>query len=252
MTTVIQGTTVQSISISEAKELLKQQGYRVKLGVNTRKSVREYLLILSDEELRQKFVAFYDAHPFFEKCPAGAKHHHWWESGLSQHCVEMLGLAEDLFTLYPGKYTAFTFDEVTQAVFLHDFPKIWWYRLITDEERISKPDKFKENQVFTYTEGADHILDAEGRLAAYLMRWLLAVSDRVWSAVLFAEGGFSKSHFKFGGVSQTSANVGKNNPLTAFIHCLDLMSSQIWGGSDLNNVTSNSEHPKIYVPVQNM
>lgn len=231
-TAVKQAEITKSYPLGTALKILEEQGIRARRSANRPKSMADYIAMLTDEHESPSWISFYEAHrEAFEKAPAGAKQHHWWKGGLHDHCTEMLGLAEDLFVLYPGKFNGLHFDEVIQTVFLHDFPKIWWYREITSEERAAKPDKFHEKQVFTYVEGVDRILDAEGKLAAYLTRWPLPVSDRVWSGVLFAEGGFSKAHFKFGGTTGTSASVAKNNPVATIIHCLDLISSQLWGRS---------------------
>lgn len=223
----------ESMSLREEISLLAEHADKEVGEAKANRTVRSYIERIGSAD-RDKWLLFYDFHrELFESVAAGARHHHWWKGGLQDHCLEMLNLAEDIFGRYYNRFSSINFNDVILTVFLHDFAKIWWYRPITAEERAAKPDKFKEKQEFTSVEGCDRILDAEGRLAAYLMRWPggLPISDTVWSAVVFAEGGFAKTNFSFGGTTRTSDTVFSSNKLATLVHCLDMISSQIWGNS---------------------
>jgi hypothetical protein len=222
-------TPVKYVGLRDAIALLKEQGIKVVRHRYKKMSVRDYLVQVVDDPLQNGLLRLHDDHPFFREAPAGAKHHHWWKGGLDEHCVEMIGVGLDLMDLYLGDVTV-TKDDLITAVFLHDFSKVWLYRPITFEERERKPDKFKPQQVFTYTEGATDILDAEHLTVVTLARYGIPVTPQQWSAVVFAEGGFSKAHFGFAGQrTHTGGRVNHDNPLAAFISMLDLYSAMLLG-----------------------
>jgi hypothetical protein len=199
----------------------------------TKDSVRTLLeKNIADEKLREQYLAFYDAHPFFQECPAGALHHHTSVGGLETHCREMIGIGLDLLDLYPGDFqNKVTKEDVVIAVFLHDFAKIWSYRYITGDDRASGK-RFKDGQEFTYTENEPFaIIDSETKTLLELARFGIIPTDSQASALLFCEGGFAKAHFAFGGPSPTSKTVNKRCALTALMLILDQYSSQLLGKS---------------------
>jgi len=217
------------VGLREAIELLKTQGIKVVRHRYRNVPILDYLDQIQDPVLRTGLRALYEAHPFFSEAPAGARHHHWWAGGLENHCTEMIGLGLDLMDLYSGD-VSFSKDDLITTVFLHDFSKVWIYRYITPEEREKKPKTFNPKQVFTYRAGATDILDAEGLTATTLMRFGIPITDRQWSAVLFAEGGFSSARFGFAGQpTHTGTRVTHENALAAFVAMLDSYSSQLLG-----------------------
>lgn len=183
-------------------------------------TMKVWLSLIEDPRERELYERFYDDHPTFQEAPAGAKKHHWWRGGLEQHSVEMCEVAQALLNKFKWKVKM---SDVVQVIFLHDFPKVWSFRPVDpmlDEDVV-------DNQEFVYEKEVHTILTPEHELAAYLTRWGLPVSDQVWSAVIFAEGGYAQANFGYGGTNRTSDTVNLKNPLAAFIHALDMLSSQV-------------------------
>lgn len=222
--------SVKHFDLMQVRPFLKSLDARLTRKRYTTTPMREYLGQIQPADLAEKYLEFYDAHPFFKEVGAGAKHHHWWKGGLEDHCREMIGFGMDLMDLYPGD-VSFTRSDVIICVFLHDFAKVWNYRYITVEERAKTPNKFKEKQVFTYVEGAFSTLDVESTTLLELGRHGITPTDNQWSAVIFTEGGFSSANFNFRGITNTCNTVNHNNPLAPFMHILDMYSSQILGRS---------------------
>jgi hypothetical protein len=224
-------TPLKYVGLREAMDLLKEQGVKVTRQRYKKITIATYLAMIERDDLRIGLGRLYLDHPFLQEAPAGARHHHWWKGGLEDHCMEMLGIGLDLMELYAGDLEAgFTKDDLITAVFLHDFSKVFIYRYISAEEREKAPNKFKAKQVFTYREGATSILDAENLTAQKLMQYGVPVTPKQWSAVVFAEGGFSKAHFGFAGqTTLTGGRVNHENPLAAFLSILDLYSAMILG-----------------------
>lgn len=221
-------TRVTSLIIPDAKALLKSYGHTLHLRRHLKIVFGTYLIMVSNP-LRDKLQELLDCNSYFYEVCADAKHHHWWHGGLNDHCCEMVGLGLDLMDLYPEDYD-FTQEDLIVAVLLHDFSKIWAYREIRHDERLQYPTKYLDRQVFTGVNGWDHILDAENRTAGALMRFGVPISDRVWSAVLFAEGGYSKCNFGYAGQpTRTGSHVNNENHLAPFVHMLDLYSASILG-----------------------
>jgi hypothetical protein len=222
-------TEVKKVSIKEVKGLLEEQGMRVTRQRYAKTSVRDYLLQIEPVELCQKYVAFYDTYRTkFEEVPAGAKHHHWWEGGLNEHCSEMIGIGLDMMELYPGDVN-FTKSDVIISVFLHDFAKIESYRKITAEDR-ARNKKLLPNQVFTYKEG-NPLVDEESATLLKLAKAGIAPTDEQWSAVLFAEGGYADACFGPHGRTKIGNYISSKNPLAVFLNILDMYSSQLLGRS---------------------
>lgn len=193
-------------------------------------TIREYILQIQPNTLAEKYLEFYDSHPFYKEVCAGAKHHHWWKGGLEDHVREMIGVGMDIMDLYPGDIT-FTKSDIIIVCFLHDFDKIWLYRYITPEDRQKTPAKFKENQVFTYTVGATDILDGYSLKLLELGRAGIVPTNEQWSAILFHEGGYSPANFDFRGTTKTGDTVCHANLLAPFVHCLDMYSAMMLGRS---------------------
>jgi len=221
---------VTKYHIREVIPKLKQENARLIRKRYLETNMREYLLQIEPIELQQKYLELHDAYPAFRKLCAGAKHHHWWVGGLDQHCCEMLGMGLDIMELYPGDFT-FSKTDLIITIFLHDFAKVWLYREITDEDRQRNSKKFLPAQVFTYRENVYDILTPEAKTAVELMKRGIPTTEEQWSAVCFAEGGFSSEHFGFGRAVTTSESVYKRNPLATFTAMLDSYSSQILGRS---------------------
>jgi len=220
---------VIKISISDA---LRNQHERIVRRRYAKTTVHEYLEQLSDEVPRDKYIKFYDEHPYFTQVCAGAKHHHHWIGGLHQHVCEMMGIMLDIKDLYRGDLEGrLTKDDIIIACFLHDFAKIWQYELISDEDRDKNPYKYKEVQTFKVVYGAFDIIDAESKTLLELSKYGITPTERQWSAVLFHEGGFSEAGFGFGGPNKTLDTVYSHNPLAVLINMADVYSSQILGGS---------------------
>jgi hypothetical protein len=194
-------------------------------------TIREYLQSLTPP-LNEQYTKFHDAHPYYNTVCAGAKHHHWWRGGLAQHVREMIGVGLDLFDLYHGDLQGkVTRDDIIIACYLHDFAKIWNYEEITDEDRERAPKKYLEQQLFKPVNGSFNIVDAESKTLLELAKFAVPVSESQWSAVLFAEGGYSDANFSINGLTRTSDTVMHCNPLAVLTHMIDMYSSQLLGGS---------------------
>lgn len=222
-------TEKTKISIAEALNLPTFKITRQRFAKTT---MREYLASLSNPVLTNDYLNFHEHHKYFDQVCAGAKHHHWWIGGLNQHCVEMTGVALDLLDLYKGDLAGqITRDDIIIAVYLHDFAKIWTYELITDKDRDKNPRRYLEQQLFKPVSGAFNIVDEESKTLLELARFNIVPSEAQWSAVLFAEGGYSDRNFTINGLSRTSDTVMSHNPLAVMLHLADMYSSQILGGS---------------------
>jgi hypothetical protein len=220
---------VIKISLSDA---LRNKHERIVRRRYAETTMREYLEQLTDLELRQKYLAFYDAHPYFSQVCAGAKHHHHWIGGLAEHCCQMVGIMLDIRDLYRGDFEGrLTKDDCIVSVLLHDFAKIWTYEFITDEDRDRDPKKYKEEQTFKITTGAFNIIDEESKTLLELGRFGIVPTDQQWSAVLFHEAAFSKAAWGVNGMTRTMDTVNSRNPLAVLINMADMYSSQILGGS---------------------
>ncbi len=221
---------VIKISLSDALRNKRERIIRRRYAKTT---VREYLTELQDTECREKYLYFYDEHPYFVRVCAGAKHHHHWVGGLHQHVCEMIGIMLDIKDLYRGDLeNSITKDDCIIAAFLHDFAKIWQYEMITDEDRERDyTHKYKEEQTFKITNDAFNIVTPDSKLLLELSRYNITPTEKQWSAVLFHEAAFSPSGWAYGGPSRTMSTVNKRNPLAVLINMADMYSSQVIGGS---------------------
>ncbi len=221
---------VQHYDLMTVRPFLKTQKARLTRKRYATTSIRQYLEQIEPRELAEKYLEFYDAHPFYKEAPAGARHHHWWKGGLEEHVREMIGIGLDLMDLYTGDFT-FTKTDLIIVTFLHDFDKIWIYRYITQEERTTNPKKYKEKQLFTYVEGVNNILDGYSLKLLELGRASIIPTNEQWSAIMFHEGGYASANFDYQGRTHTSNTVMHCNHLVPFISMLDMYSAMILGRS---------------------
>lgn len=222
---------VVSISISEMLST-EPVGLRLRRARYAKTSLAEYLYSISEPDVAKKFVDLHQANPYYNQVCAGAKHHHYWVGGMKDHVTEMIGVCLDLYDLYKGDLQNYiTRDDIIIACYLHDFAKVWTYELLTDEIRDKYPDKYKEPQVFKSVSGAFNVVDEESKTLLYISRFGIHPTEMQWSAVLFAEGGYSDANFTINGLSRTADTVMSHNPLAVLVHMADMYSSQILGGS---------------------
>jgi hypothetical protein len=194
-------------------------------------TVREYLGSLT-APLNEQYLKFHEEHRYFDIVCAGAKHHHYWINGLREHVSEMIGYLLDLFDLYRGDLeNKVTRDDMIIACYLHDFAKVWTYELITEEDREADPKRYLPGQFFKPVGGAFNLVDEESKTLLELSKWGIHPTESQWSAVLFAEGGYSDANFTINGLSRTSDVVMHCNPLAVLVHMADMYSAMILGGS---------------------
>jgi hypothetical protein len=220
------------VNITEGMAVLKQQGFRMSRARFADKSISDYLAEIEPKELADKYVAFHAAHSYYDTVCAGAKHHHWWRSGMADHVREMIGVSLDIYQLYSGDLQGrITPSDIIIACYLHDFAKVWTYEEITDEDRERAPKKYLEQQLFKPYNGAFDIIDEESKTLLELSKFSITPSETQWSAVLFAEGGYADANFRIGGLTRTADTVMSRNPLAVLTHIADMYSSQVLGGS---------------------
>lgn len=220
---------VIKMSLSDA---LRDPHQRIVRRRYVKTNVRDYLTQLTDEVPRDKYLKFYDEHPYFAQVCAGAKHHHHWVGGLNQHVCEMIGIMLDIKDLYRGDFQGrLTKDDIIISAFLHDFAKIWLYDYITDEERDKDPKRYKWEQTFKIVNTAFNIVDQESKTLLELGKYGITPTEKQWSAILFHEGAFSPAGWAYGGPSRTMDTVNSHNPLAVLINMADVYSSQILGAS---------------------
>jgi len=223
---------VKHYDLMTVRPFLKTMNARLTRRRYAETTIREYLEQIQPTELAEKYLEFYDAHPYYKEVCGGAKHHHWWKGGLEQHVREMIGMGLDLMDLYTGDMT-FTKSDLIISCFLHDFNKIWIYREITPEDREKdKTKRFHEKQIFTFTINprAD-IMDGYSMILLELAKAGIVPTDIQWSAVLFHESAFSDAAWKYGGPSRTMDTVNTRNPLAVLTNLVDMYSSHFLGRS---------------------
>jgi hypothetical protein len=221
---------MRKVTIDEAGDLLKQQDIRLSKQrfSMVRNKLEDILWMIEPSSLAEKYVHLYEAYPTFATNPAGMKHHHWWTGGLSEHVKEMIGLGFDLHDLYSGDLP-FTKSDIIITCFLHDFAKVWSFVPLSEEDR--KDPRTKPNQQFKGNRDCFKKVDDETKTLLTLAAAGIVPTENQWSAVLFAEGGYAKANFNYQGRTDTGNSVFGHNPLAAFLHILDLYSSQILGKS---------------------
>lgn len=218
---------VEKVTIPEVMDRM-----RVVRARFAKTTITEYLESLTPP-LNNKYVVFHETHSYFDTVCAGAKHHHWWRGGLAQHVREMIGVCLDLYDLYRGDLAnKITRDDIIIACYLHDFAKVWAYEELGDDDREKHPHKYLDDQLFRPHNGAFNIVDEESKTLLELARAGIVPSELQWSAVLFAEGGYSDRNFTIGGrLTRTADTIMSRNPLAVLVHMADMYSSQILGGS---------------------
>lgn len=219
---------VYHYDLMTVRPYLKTQNARLTRKRYAGTSIEDYLKQLEPNGLAEKYLEFYNAHPFYKEVCGGAKHHHWWMGGLEDHVREMIGIGLDLMDLYTGDFT-FSRSDVIITCFLHDFNKIWIYKYLTDEERARNPKRYKEKQVFSFVDGVNNILDGYSQILLELSRYGITPTNEQWSAVLFHEGGYASANFDYNGRTHTGDTVMHCNHLAPFMHILDIYSSMILG-----------------------
>lgn len=220
-----------SLRVISLDEILRDPGIRIRRARFDCITIKDYLSLLQEPQ-RSQYLAFHEAHPYYNQVCAGAKHHHWWIGGLADHVCEMIGVGLDLFSLYKGDLEGkVSRDDIIIACYLHDFAKIWTYELIEDRDREKNPYKYHPMQLFKVVDGAFNILDEESKTLLHLTRAGIIPTDRQWSAVLFCEGGWADASFGAAGRSRTTNTVTHDNPLVVLTNMVDLYSSQILGRS---------------------
>src|SRR5690348_6283003 len=174
------------------------------------RTVLDYLRSISNPKLRDQYVALHEANPFYNSVCAGAQHHHWWLGGLADHVGEMIEFCLEMLHWQGADLRNITEDDIIIACYLHDFAKIWTYTPLTDFERGANPEKYFPRQQFMRRPGVSFdIVDEESQTLLYLARNGIIPTEQQWSAVLFAEGGWSAANFDYGRTRSEERRVGK-------------------------------------------
>lgn len=190
---------------------------------------------IENQVLRQRYLLFLNDNPFFNECPAGKRHHHYWKGGLVLHTLEIMGILFDLLSLYDNDLSSVTREDLVICAFIHDFSKVWRYQPLTAEQRSS--GKFPPEQEYEYTDNsAFYMVDEHTKTILELGKWGIQLTEAQASALLFHEGGWSDANFGFGGPNPMSSAVFHANPLATLMHIADMFSSQLLS-RDLNLVT---------------
>jgi len=192
--------------------------------------VEAILRRIEPAELRDKYLAMYEAHPEYDEVPGGAKHHHWWVGGLRDHVLEMIGWMLDQKALYKSDWSGVSETDIIATTFLHDFDKTLAYIRLTEEDRAT--GKYHEKQEFRGT--YNHLMKVDGYTKIWMeaAKFGITLTEDQWSAILFHHGGFSPYHFDFGGTrTYTGDKVFGHNKLAVLLYSADAYSSQVLGGS---------------------
>jgi hypothetical protein len=167
--------------------------------------------------------------PYFFEVAAGAKHHHWWVGGLNEHVLEMVAWMIDQVDRYPDAYSDVNLTDVIVTAFLHDFDKIWSYERLSLEDATNP--KYAPGQIFKSTSCHTSMLDGLNLTLLHIARRGIVPTNKQWSAVLFAHGGYADANFTFGGASRTGSTVMHANNLAVLLNMADMYSSQLLGKS---------------------
>lgn len=220
---------VRKLTLGQAMDA---EDLRISRARFSKQSIVDYLAAIQPKELAAQYIIFHREHAYYDQVCAGAKHHHWWIGGMADHVREMIGVSLDMLDLYYGDLQGrVTESDIIIACYLHDFAKIWTYEFLTDDDREADPKRYKENQLFRPLNGAFDIVDEESKTLLELARSGIVPSEKQWSAVLFAEGGYADRNFTINGLSRTGDTVMARNPLAVIVHMADMYSSQILGRS---------------------
>lgn len=167
--------------------------------------------------------------PYFLDVAAGAKHHHWWVGGLTDHVLEMVAWMIDQVDRYPEAYRDITLDDVIVTAFLHDFDKVWSYERLSPEDATNP--KYAAGQTFKSISSHTSILDGLNLTLLHIARRGIVPTDKQWPAIVFAHGGYADANFAFGGPSRTGSTVMHKNNLAVLLNMADMYSAQLLGKS---------------------
>lgn len=122
-----------------------------KLGLNEFQTqealnkIKNYILKIKNEELKtfvSNLLSKYEAD--FICVPAAKLMHHNYKGGLLQHTSECLDIASKLIEMFSEKIDT---DEIYAAAILHDFGKIFEYKMDYETGLIDYNDEFKKDWV---------------------------------------------------------------------------------------------------------
>ncbi len=149
---ILSHVEVADLTIVEPSEFLPQGAQNVgRLSAR----LREILFGLSNPHLRALVECFLIDDEFVNKftaAPAGVKNHHAYQSGLLEHVVTLLTIAERISDLYPDLDR----DLLLTGIFLHD---------------IGKVDELSYDRAFAYSD--------EGQLVGHLVMGVEMLRDKV-------------------------------------------------------------------------
>jgi hypothetical protein len=166
---------------------------------------------------------------YFFEAPAGAKHHHWWVGGLHQHVLEMVAWSIDQVDRYPEAYRDITLEDIIVTALLHDFDKVWMYERLSPEDETNP--KYASGQMFKSTSRHTSMLDGLNLTLLHLARRGIVPTEKQWSAILFAHGGYADANFTLAGPSRAGSTVMHANNLAVLLNMADMYSSQLLGKS---------------------
>ena len=220
---------IKRIEISEAVEVLKQNGYRLSKLRYDKRTPRQYLEEIQPPELAAKFIKMHEDHPFFDEVCAGAKHHHVETGGLARHVSEMIGWCLDITALHTGDWVGkVTRTDIIIGCYLHDFSKVWMYERLSPEEVRELPIE-RQWQEFKIKDGLLKYVTEDAKLLMELARYGILLSEKQIGSVLFAEGGYSQANYDFNGLSKTAGTGLSDNPLACLVNMADGYSAFILG-----------------------
>lgn len=109
------------------------------------KNILEYVNKFEDDKLKS-FVSslLFENEETFKICPAAKLMHHNYLGGLLKHTYECLKIAENIVGLFNKKFDA---DTVYAACILHDFGKIYEYKIDTKTGLIEYDEDFHKNWI---------------------------------------------------------------------------------------------------------
>ncbi len=109
------------------------------------KNTLEYVNKFKDEKLKS-FVSslLFENEEAFKVCPAAKLMHHNYVGGLLKHTHECLNIAENIVGLFKGKFDT---DTVFAACILHDFGKIYEYKIDSETGLIEYDEDFHKDWI---------------------------------------------------------------------------------------------------------
>lgn len=227
---------------------------------------------ISDKLLKKKIISMYNdlddpVNPLHEnpagtevgkenvlisKAPAGRSKHHKYEGGLIDHIIEMFNYANhtmqyNVIHEVHGSSFDFSIQDVAISILLHDLSKAVAYKYTGKFEYIDAhfergsitsftmreweaykgetPVKTIRTGCFEYRKNFFKTMGLDQRTYWLMARYGISVSEYIFNSIMFAEGGWSDAAKKWG------MEYGK---LGAFLHILDMYSSQVIGRNNIN------------------